>query len=137
MKTKKQVIAENQEQGTLINAVIKRIGMDSVQDVNNHGIDGGFSGFIYTKDTLSFYRNHKQDILKMAHEMANDLGENILEMIGGFNCLKYFDGRAGKWIDSEGQDAIGETVYGGPVDDMVANALAWFAAEEVCRMFDE
>lgn len=46
MKTKKQVLIENSEYSTLINAVINRIGLDSVNDVNKHGISGGYSGFI-------------------------------------------------------------------------------------------
>jgi len=52
MKTLKQVITDNSDYKTLINAVISRIGMDSVSDVVNHGIDGGFSGFIYYTETM-------------------------------------------------------------------------------------
>lgn len=137
MKTKKQVLAEIPERKTLINAVINRIGMDSVEDVLRGGIDGGFNGFIHYQDTVAFYQRHKKDILKMAAEMADDMGENLMEMIGGFGCLKYYDYTTKKWTDTEGQEAIGKTVYGGKVDDMVANALAWFAAEEVCRMFED
>jgi len=69
--------------------------------------------------------------------MASELGENILEMVGGFNCLKYYDYKTKKWTDPEGQEAVGQTIYGGKADDQVANAMAWFAAEEVCRMFEE
>ena len=137
MKTKAQVLRERPDQKVLVNAVINRIGMDSVEDVLNGGIDGGFNGFIYYRDTVSFYKRHKKDILEMARNMANDLGENLMEMIGGFGCLKYYDYKSKKWIDTEGQDAIGETIYGGKVNDVVANALAWFAAEEVCRMFED
>lgn len=137
MKTKKQVLAERPDRKTLINAVINRIGTDSVEDVLRGGIDGGFHGFIYYKDTVAFYRRHKADILDMANDMASDMGENVLEMIGGFNCLGYYDHKTSKWTDTEGQDAVGRTIYGGKVDDVVANALAWFAAEEVCRMFEE
>ena len=137
MKTKNEVLAERPDCKTLINAVINRIGMKSVEDVNNHGIDGGFHGFIYYTDTVRFYRRHRKDILRMAQEMASDIGEDMLQMIGGFNCLKYYVHGAGKWTDHEGQEAVGKTVYGGKVDDVVANALAWFAAEEVCRMFED
>jgi hypothetical protein len=137
MKTKTQVIKERPEYKTLINAVINNIGMDSVEDVINHGIDGGFHGFVYHTETIAFYKKHKKIINKMALEMASELGENILEMIGGFNCLKYYDHKTGKWTESEGQDAIGKTFYGNDLDTQVANALAWFAAEEVCRMFED
>jgi hypothetical protein len=137
MKTLEQVTHERPEYKRLINDVINNIGIESVEDVINHGIDGGFNGFIYTADTVAFYKKHKKAIITLAKEMAYDMGENIREMIGGFNCLKYYDYKTSKWIEEEGQDVIGETVYGNKVDDMVANALAWFAAEEVCRMFEE
>lgn len=137
MKTKTQVLKDYPEYKTLINAVINRIGMDSVQDVVNHGIDGGFNGFIYTKDTVSFWQRHRKDIMKLAQDMASGLGENIIEMIGGFNCLGYYDYKTNKWTDREGQEAIGKTIYSEKTDDQVGNALAWFAAEEVCRMFEE
>lgn len=137
MKTKKQVLAERPERKTLINAVINRIGVDSVADVLRGGINGGFHGFIYYKDTVAFYQRHKKDILQMATEIADDMGENLMEMIGGFGCLKYYNYTTKKWTDTEGQEAIGKTIYGGKVDDVVANALAWFTAEEVCRMFED
>jgi hypothetical protein len=137
MKTLSQVTNERPEYKTLINAVIRKIGMNSVKDVNNHGIDGGFNGFIYYADTDKFFNRHKKIILQMAQEMASDMGQNLLEMIGGFNCIKYYDYKTQKWTDAEGQEAIGQTVYGRKVDDVVANALAWFAAEEVCRMFED
>lgn len=129
MKTLAQVTKERPEYKTLINAVIRKIGIDSVRDVNNNGIDGGFNGFIYYADTVKFYSRHKKAILSMAKDMSSDLGQNLLEMIGEFNCLKYYDYKTKKWMDEEGQEAIGQTVYGRKVDDVVANALTWFAAE--------
>ena len=72
--TLKQVISENSDYKTLINAVISRIGLDSVQDVNSHGIDGGFSGFIYYSDTHKFAMRHRKDIIRLLEEMADSMG---------------------------------------------------------------
>ena len=44
MKTIKKVVEENQDYRRLINAVVSRIGKESINDVNNHGINGGYSG---------------------------------------------------------------------------------------------
>lgn len=137
MKTKSQVLREYPDQKKLINAVIDRVGVDSMEDIINHGIDSGFNGFVYYSDTVAFWNKYKKDIMKLAEDMAGDVGENIMEMIGGFGCLKYYDYKTSKWTDTEGQTAIGQTIYGGKTDDEVANAMAWFAAEEVARMFDE
>ena len=118
----------------LINAVKRQIGeVDSLLDVYNHGADAGFHGFTYYADTVKFYKKNKKEIIDLAKEQAGSMQVNVLEMIGGFNCLKYYDYKLNRWTDSEGQDAIGETVYGRKVDDVVANALAWFALEEVAR----
>lgn len=132
MKTKKQVLTET-TYPKLVNAVISRIGMDSVEDVVNHGIDGGFNGFIYYKDTVKFFNTHKKDILAMAKDMADSLGEDMLTMIAGFNCLS--NNRKPDYTVNE----IGEAIYAGRGEaaDIVKNAMAWFAAEEVCRMFEE
>jgi SpoVK/Ycf46/Vps4 family AAA+-type ATPase len=89
-----------------------------------------------TSDTVKFWKSHKKDILQMAKDVSSDLGENLIEMIGGFNCLKYYDYDNEKWTDKEGQEAIMHTIYGRKTDDIVANAMSWFAAEEVCQMFE-
>ena len=135
-QTLNQVIRDNADYKKLINAVIDNIGLDSVEDVVNHGINGGFSGFIYYSDTIAFFKKHKKDILKMAENMAADLGEDMLTMIGNFNCLSSGDYRNRKpdYTPTE----IGQALFNGKGEaaTQVQNAMAWFAAEEVCRMFD-
>lgn len=137
MKSKKQVIKENPAYAVLINAVINRIGIDSVEDVNGHGIDGGFHGFIYTRDTVAFFKAHKKDILKMAEDMANNLGEDMLSMVGSFGCLSSgtYPNRKPDYTPTE----IGEAIFSGRGEcaETIQNAMAWFAAEEVCRMFED
>lgn len=130
MRTQTQVIKDNPGRETLIRAVIRRIGKDSIRDVNNHGIGGGFNGFIYYSETCAFYAKHRQDINAWAKEMAKELGENVVDMVQGFGCLK----------DSDWRDEIGVCLYGGKLTDettQIENALAWFAAEEVCHLFDD
>ena len=137
MKTKTQVLKEYPEQKTLINAVINRIGIESVRDVNNHGIDGGFGGFVYYSDTVKFYNRHKKAILAMAEEMAFSLGEDMLSMIQNFNCLS--SGRYPNRKPDYSQNEIAQAIYSGRGDcvTQIKNAMAWFAAEEVCRMFED
>lgn len=136
MKTKKQVTAEHSEYKGLINAVIGDIGMESVADVIDNGIDGGYGGFIYYSDTVGFYKKHKKDILKLAEELALELGEDMLSMIQHFNCLM---DRQSKKPDFS-QNEIGKAIYSFEEFDgsrNILNAMAWFAAEEVCRWFEE
>jgi len=129
MKTKKEVLKDNSQYKALINAVVSRVGLDSVEDINRHGISGGYGGFIYYSDTTAFFRKYKKDILKMAEEMADSMGEDMLTMIRSFNCL------GNNYTVNE----IGQAIYAGKGDyvDQIQNAMAWFAAEEVCRMFED
>jgi len=113
---------------TLKNAVIRKVGKEACKDIVDHGIDGGFSGFIYTRDTCAFFRRHKAAIVELAEQMADDLGEGgVLEMIQGFRCV-------GKNYSTSD---IGKVLYGPWKDDeahgMIGNAMAWFAAEEAAR----
>ena len=132
MKTKKSVLRENSDYSVLINAVINRVGLDSVEDVNRHGIDGGFSGFIYYKETHEFAMRHRKLIKKLLYETAESLGEGILTMVEHFGVF-----RNDKMDREEENDLFSYLGNGMPRQGRVTNVMAWFAAEEVCRWFDE
>lgn len=118
----------------LQNAVIRQLGLTrkdeelttTLQDITNHGINGGFSGFIYYADTIKFFKNNRKAIIELVREMAQDFGQDPIEMVAGFNCLTN---------DFETREEIARALYGRLASDdtQVANALAWFAAEEVAR----
>lgn len=131
MKTKKQVLNERPEYRTLINAVISRIGMDSINDVINYGIDGGFHGFIYYADTHKFALTYKKLIVQMLEETASDLGEDTVKMVSGFGVF-----RNSPMDDQDKKDLYRYLSLGNPEQGTITNLMAWFAAEEVCRMFD-
>ncbi len=131
MKTKKQVLAENSDYRVLINAVISNIGMNSVMDVVNHGIDGGFSGFIYYSDTHKFAMQYRKLICKMLEQMADDLGEDVVKMVSGFGVFRNSP------MDQDDKKDLYKYIGGGrPEQGTITNVMAWFAAEEVCRMFE-
>ena len=132
MKTKKQVLTDNSEYKTLINAVINRIGIDSVPDVNRHGIDGGFSGFIYYSETVPFAYRHRKQIISLLEYMAESLGEDVVKMVSGFGIFRNSP------LDNEDKKDLYRYLSGAKCKETtIPNLMAWFAAEEVCRMFDE
>lgn len=113
----------------LVKAVIKQLGDTTYfDDVSNHGAGGGFPGFTYYDDTVAFFRKNKKEIVELAENMANDLGEDVTNMIKGFNCLKDLE-----LTNSQ----IGKVLYGRFSDSgnntIIMNALSWFALEEVAR----
>lgn len=132
MKTKSQVINENPTLKTVINAVINRIGMDSVKYVNRHGIDGGFNGFIYYSETHSFAIRHRKTIVQMLENLANDLGEEVVQMVSGFGVFRNSP------MDNDDRKDIYRYLSGAKVEQgTITNLMAWFCAEEVCRLFED
>lgn len=114
-------------------AVIRQIGgknnaRDYFPDVCSHGASEGFNGFIYYTETISFWKRHKNLILKYAEELATDLGEDMITMIQNFNAIK------GDFSQTE----IAQALYGRCNEDKytnIYNVMAWFALEEVAREY--
>ena len=116
----------------LAEAVVDQMGgeesfLSSWEDIINHGISGGFSGFIYYSETVDFAKKHIRLIRELAKNQADDFGIGMLEMIKGFRCLN----------NDYSEDEIGECLWGEGNDnsDQILNALAWYAAEEICHEF--
>ena len=113
-------------------AVLEQLGFDSLDDdakdtlsdISNHGVDGGFNGFIYYSDTVEFFDNNRNLVLSELNQFADELGESAIDIVKGFKCLN------GDY-DSEVEQVIMN------LDDSdnttVKNALAWFAAEHVAH----
>lgn len=130
--TIKQMVTNSRIPAKLIRAVVKQSGgmdcfAENAQDIARHGVDGGFGGWIYYKETVAFYTKNRKEIASLCRDMASDFDQTIFEFVQGFGCLRGDD-----WADE-----IGETLYGNKSqhNTQVANALAWFACEEVSRVY--
>lgn len=128
--TQSQFVENSNLPASLTRAVIRQLGgwssfKESAKDICRGGIDGGFSGFTYYTDTVAFFKRNRREIIELAKQQADDFGQGVLEMVAGFNCLN----------GDYSVDEIGETLFGGEPDDQIANALAWYAGEEVCRAY--
>jgi hypothetical protein len=116
----------------LAESVVNQMGGDesflsSWEDIINHGISGGFSGFLYYSETTDFAKRNIRLIRELAKQQADDFGLGMLEMIKGFRCLN----------NAYSEDEIGECLWGEGNDDsdQILNALAWYACEEICHEF--
>lgn len=138
MKTKsiKRAAQDSGMTETLIRAVIRQLGgRDCLSDIARHGADAGWPGFSYYTDTVSFFKRNRRAIVELVERMAEDLGESPPDLVTGFNCLGGRD-RAKR---SEHLPSVCRCLYGriGENDTTEANALAWFALEEVARTFED
>lgn len=114
-------------------AVIEQMGYDVKTDKDDYmeifrnlrNASDGYSGFIYYSDTINFYKKNKKLIIEHLKQLSQDLGQNFLDTIKGFNCFRDSDITI---------DDIGEIIYGNKTKNSyytnVANALSWYALEE-------
>jgi len=130
-KTLKNFINYSSIDAKLIRAVIRQSGgwqsfQDSAPDIANQGISGGFNGWIYYTETCQFYVKNQGVIVDIVENWANDYNISPIDFVASFRCL-----------DVEDKPYVGKTMYGNKCqhDTTIANALAWFAAEEVARSF--
>ena len=129
MKTLKQVKQENPHMLKLINAVVKQLG--GSEDLGHiRSADDGYSGFIYYSDTHQFTIKNRKEIVDLLNETADQLGEDIVNMVKNFGVFK------GQMDRDELKDLY--TLLGGgkPEQGTVTNVMAWFALEEVNRLFE-
>lgn len=129
-KTLKNFIEYSSIDTKLIRAVVRQSGgwkpfQDMAPDIANHGIAGGFSGWIYYTETCQFYAKNQGVIVALVEQWSNDSNLSSIDLVAGFHCF-----------DAD-KSSVGKTLYGNKRqhDTIVANALAWFAAEEVARAF--
>lgn len=133
MKSKVQVLRENSSYKTLINGVIKTLGNTSfIEDINSHGIDAGFPGFTYYTDTHKFAMRYRKLIVRMLEETTDQLGEDVVSRVSHFGIFRNSP------MDNEDKRDLYKYLGGGRNEQStITNVMAWFAAEEVCRMFEE
>lgn len=133
--TIKKMIEQSNIPAKLIRSTIKQFGgfdafRESAPDVANHGISGGFHGFIYYADTVPFFRRNRKEIIKMSTEQAKEVTDRggMLEMVAGFNCMTSLEVTP---------DEIARAIYTGKGEcaDQILNCLAWYAGEEVARLY--
>lgn len=120
----------------LVRAVVRQLGgweefSQVAQDVARHGAAAGWCGFTYYTDTVTFTKRNKREILELAKQCAEDLGESgTIALIASFRCLRDWDFL---------QEDIAKAIYTGKGEAVqgVYNALAWYALEEVARAYDD
>jgi hypothetical protein len=117
-------------------AVIEQLGIENdddlqvLSDISKHGIQGGYSGFIYYHDTVEFWNKNRLEIRKVLLQDADEFGTDVCTMIKGFNCLKTLD------LDT---DEIMECIYTDADTEnrtSILNALSWYSAEKIAYAYE-
>ena len=103
-----------------------------VQDVNNYGANAGYGGFIYYSETHAFTIRYRKYIVMLLEDTADQIDQSIEEMVAGFRTF-----RKSKMDLQDRRDLYKLLGGGKPSQGTITNVMAWFALEEVCRMFEE
>ena len=119
-------------QSSLVRAVIRQSGgiasfAEDAESITNHGIDGGFHGWIYHKDTVAFTKRNKAAIMELCKDTADNMGmDNAYSLIASFGCAKGYSA-----------EEVAEAIHNSRSEErtMIYNCLAWFAVEEVARAY--
>ena len=91
--------------------VLNEYEMDTIKDIYNHGINGGFSGMTYYIDTVAFHDKYESEIWDMLNEDADSQGCTIIELIASFGC----------------KNNVGSM-------EQFKNLLSWYSVERVCSL---
>lgn len=132
--TIKDIIKKSDMPADLVRSTIRQFGgfeafKESASDVVNHGICGGFHGFIYYTDTVAFFKRNREHILTILRNDAECFDQGLLEMVQGFRCLG----------SDYSLDEIARAIYAGKGDGVaqIYNCLSWYAGETVCRLYTD
>jgi hypothetical protein len=137
MKTLKTFKEKSHLSDKLLNATVAQFGgwelfKSRAKDVCNHGIDGGFCGFIYYSETVKFSESPqvRKEIIKLLEDTAADLGEDVVSMVAGFGVFRTSP------MDSEDKRDLYRYLSEAKCKETtIPNLMAWFAGEEVCRSY--
>jgi uncharacterized protein YjbK len=117
-------------------AILKQIGISkkefkaNVSDYQN--ADGGIPGFTYYLDTHEFSMKNQSKIVELLEETAEQLGEDVVQMVSNFGIFKR-DGM----VKQDKKDLY--NFLGGnkkTEQGTVTNVLAWFAVETLAFEYD-
>ena len=119
----------------LIKRVVAQFGgweqfKESAPDVTNHGIDGGFGGWIYYSETHEFAMKNRALIVELLEDTAAQMGEELVDMVSSFGVFRNYK------MDADDRKDLYKYLGGGrPQQGTITNVMAWFAAEEVCQTY--
>lgn len=138
MKTLKQVLREYPDKKRLINAVINQLGgwddetQNTIENIASHGANTGHSGFTFYSDTIAFAMKNRKAIVAWLEEQAEELGEgDVVEMVSHFGVFRSSP------MDKDDRQNLYRYLGGCKCKETtIPNLMAWYAAEEVCRLFE-
>ena len=121
---------------SLQNAILKQIGISKKEFKSNvsdyQNAQNGISGFTYYSDTHAFAMKNQTAIVELLEEQAEELGEDVVEMVSNFGIFRRDP------ISKEDKKDLYNFLGGNKkvTQGPITNILAWFAVEQLAFEFD-
>jgi hypothetical protein len=90
--------------------MLANLDESQIRDIAQHGADSGWPGLTYYTDTCKLYNRFKEEIWEMLLEDAENLGQNVFEVIASFGGAK----------------SVGSA-------EQFENLMTWYAAERIAQ----
>lgn len=132
MNTKRATLKNNATHSKLINAVIRQLGgIESIEDITKHSMEGGFDGFCTYSETHTFAIRNRKYIIALLEEQAEEFRIEVISMVSD---LHFFSNHK---MDNEDRKELYRYLGGAKCESStITNIMAWYAAEEVANMFN-
>jgi len=101
--------------------------LEIYKNINETGMEAGYSNFIYYKNTCTFYDNNRKDIVKFLELIAKEYDQDLIEMLHSSKYFKdYTLSELGKVLYSDISEKEENNVILG-----IKNYLTWATVELV------
>lgn len=121
---------------SLQTAILKQIGITKTEFKKNvldyQNAQNGIPGFTYYSDTHAFAMNNQKAIVELLEEQADELGEDVINMISNFGIFRRDPISKEDKKDLYNYLGGNKKVTQGPI----TNVLAWFAVEHLAFELD-
>jgi hypothetical protein len=131
MKTITELVSKSSVPEGLIRAVVHQVGgweiFKMIAPTVTTTPTAQWAGFEYHTETTKFFTCHRDLIRQLAQHVATECGRSTISMVLSLHCLD----------QSFSEDEVGLALYGpkSKINTQIANALAWFALQQVAQAY--
>jgi hypothetical protein len=110
--------------------ILKQIGISKKEFQKNvtdyQDASSGISGFIYYSETHEFSLKNQSLIVDLLNDVADDLGENVVDMVSNFGIFR-------NGIDNDEKKDLYNFLGGNKKikQGSITNVMAWFCVEHL------
>jgi len=103
-----------------------------LKDCSKYGANAGFSGFIYYRENINFFKKHRQDIIFNLLNTASNCGDNAIIFVQELACYHNFN----KPTDAVVIQALAASGQYYVECNFLYNMFVWFTLEKIANTWN-